>query len=390
MDDLFDSLTKKEGKQKQEESKPQEPIKTDEATPVVLSSTPPEATVPPEAIQEQPTQTIKVEGQTAVLTDKTEGPPSGGDIETDFFAEEKTQEPTTASPAQKVEEATEEAILSSPPSGEPLLEPTTIPIKEEYDDSDAKPSNIRCHMYYGAKGDGKTTLAFSHPGKIYCLSFDQRSVDIKGTLFKNDERIKVKDAIRYLSKMSGDKWLETADKSLKYINHLLATEAKEFEPDWIVIDGLEILVRDVCEKTMRFRNNIMVFQPFNLILWQERNMYVDQIHLMCNRIAKKGVIYTAYINTRSLKIEGGKVTETTREPKWAADVKKQVDTVIRVENRETVEGLEFIAMVESSKTPEIRSGLKTSVLWDKETQTGGIQNLYDASKEPSVGGEQTQ
>lgn len=312
--------------------------------------------------------------------------------DTEIVMEDVVKEPE-AEVEPLVEPKVEEPKVEPKPVVEPqteieepgLLEVTdALPSEEEaaeFDTGDAVPSSIVTHLYYAEKGHGKTTLAFTHPGKIYCLGFDEKAPFIKQVMFNNGDRIKVKDATYYLDKSTGEAWLETAEKSFRYINHLLYKDAKEFAPDWIVIDGLEILVRDVCEKTMRYRNNIMVFQPFNLILWQERNMYVDQIHLLASKIAKKGVIYTAYVNTRDIKIENNQVVERTREPKWAADVKYKVDTVIRVESRQTDDGIEYWAIVESSKGEKIETGLQANVFWNKELQSGGIANVYEASKQ---------
>ncbi|MFH1327543.1 MAG: hypothetical protein ABIH76_01625 [Candidatus Bathyarchaeota archaeon] len=115
MDDLFDSLTKKEkkGEPEQQESKTQEPIQTVEATLAPQTPTPSE-----EAIKEQPA--------------------SSGDIDTDFFETEvKTQETTPTPPIQqKAGEAVEEVTQELPKT------PPTISTEEEYDDSDAEPSNL--------------------------------------------------------------------------------------------------------------------------------------------------------------------------------------------------------------------------------------------------------
>lgn len=356
VDDVFAEFAEAEEKPKEE--KPVEPEKPVEAEKPVETE---KVVVKPEKVEESKSEAEKKslppEDPQGEVQKKEE--PSASD---DFFGD------AVEAPAKEEPKAEE-------------LKPTPKPMTEEkFDASDAKPTKKKGHMYYGAKGEGKTTLAFSHPGKIYCLSFDQASMDIKESMFNNDPRIKVKDGIKYLSKVSGEAWIESADKCFRYLNFLLTKDAKEFEPDWIVIDGLEILVRDICEKTMRWRNNLMVFQPFNLILWQERNMYVDQIHMLGKRIAKEGIIYTAYIDTRAIKIEGGKIVEMKREPKWAADVKKQVQTVIRAEAKETPDGREFYGIVESSKTKGIKTGVRASVFWDIETQKGGIANILEASK----------
>jgi len=280
--------------------------------------------------------------------------------EVSWFGEAEEEEEEAPKPAER------EAPRPPPPRPEPRV--------EEFDYSPAKPALRQTFMIYGEKGDGKTVLAFSYPGKIACLSFDRKSMPIKINFYKDSDRITVYDGIRYLNKTSPEAWLESAVLSFKYVNGLLEKIRKE-EPDWIVIDGLEILVRDICEMTMRCRNNIQPFAGVELNLWKERNMYVDQIHETCLAIAKKGVIYTAYVDTKAVKIEKGKVVESTRQPKWAANVKYQVGNVIRVYAEDDPDiGRRFWAIVESSKSKGLRTGVRVDVT------NGGIKKVLEASR----------
>jgi hypothetical protein len=233
-------------------------------------------------------------------------------------------------------------------------------VKEEFDLTPVNSAEARGFMVYGEKGDGKTTFAFSFKGKIACLSFDRKSFQIKNLMYPEKD-ITVYDGIRYLRKTSPEAWLETAVVSFNYVNSLLEAIRKT-EPDWIVIDGLEILVRDICEMTMRCRNNLQPFSGVELNLWKERNMYVDQVHDTCLGIAKKGVIYTAYVRDKAAKIEKGKITEQIREPKWAANVKYQIGTVIRTFAEEGDQGSRiFYAVVTSSKIKELKTGAQANV-----------------------------
>lgn len=256
-----------------------------------------------------------------------------------------------------------------------------LPKKEEeikpsdFDFSEAPLSKKKTYMISGDKGDGKTTLAFSFPGKICCISFDYMSADVKDGMFNNDPRIHVFDGLRYLSKRVAESWLKSADKSFEYLNLLLTNIIKPLEPDWIVLDGLEIFVRDICEMRMRYRNNLQPFQPFELKLWAERNMYVDQIHLLCMLFAKQGIVYTAYVNEVAVKFEGGKMIEFKRVPKWAADVEFQTQVVIMIDSEQAEKGRKYIATVTSSKSKDIRTGIKIDVT------NGGMDNLFKVSKQ---------
>ncbi|MHA1215655.1 MAG: hypothetical protein ACTSPG_10170, partial [Candidatus Hodarchaeales archaeon] len=179
--------------------------------------------------------------------------------------------------------------------------------------------------------------------------------------FKNDgSRISVFDAIRYMDYSSPEKLLISSEKTFRYLNKLLDFIETNIHPDWIIIDGSEILQR-ICEMTMRYRNDLMPFQGVkNRNLWKERRMYITQIHNRCLGIAKKGVIYTTYTDKDEI-IEDGEFVTKTDVPKWIGAILYETDTIIRVAAR-TEKGIRrFYATVESSKTPDLKTGITVDI-----------------------------
>jgi len=294
---------------------------------------------------------------------------------------ERPLEQEILEPKPTEEQLKPEHIAEKPKTEEKPKEPAELPKEERkeekstFDLSEEKEHLGETVLVYGEKGDGKTVFAFSLTGKICCVSFDRKSLQIKNNYYKNDDRIKVYDGLRYIDKSSGDAWLESASKSIDYLNELLFKEVSKHQPDWIVIDNMEVFVR-TCEMAMRERNNLKAFQPFSWDYWKERNMYVDQIHNLCQKFAKKGVIYTAYINEQVQTIKDGKIVEMKRQPKWSADIKYQAETVIFVDSEKTPNGLRFFAEVESCKTSKFRTG-------DRRDVTNiGIQAFFE--KKPTA------
>ncbi len=259
---------------------------------------------------------------------------------------------------QIVEERPAEEKPIEKPS-EPKEKPAEPVPEEEAELTEAK-GTAKCNfMIYGLKGSGKTYLALSPPGKIACLSFDKKSLPIKQYSFDNDSRIKVYDAIALMNYGSPEGWTESADRTFKRLN-LLISKIAEWEPDWVVVDGSEILQR-ICEMTMRYRNNLMAFQGVaNRNLWKERRMYIRQIHDRCFDAAKKGVVYTTYTAKDEIVREGEFIVKDDL-PKWIDCIMWQTDTVIRTRSIQEKSGRKFYATIESSKYPPFKTGRETDV-----------------------------
>jgi hypothetical protein len=160
------------------------------------------------------------------------------------------------------------------------------------------------------------------------------------------------------------------------LNHLHSEP--DLRPDWIVIDGLEEYTK-MAEMIMRYRNGLSMTQGVEWSIWKERRLYLKQIFVKCQSIARKGIIYTTYVGERQT-IKDGKIVETKKEPKWVDIIKEQTDVVIMVEARKTVDGMRYFATVESSKFAPIRSGIEVDITVPYGTKPDTFERLLEASK----------
>ena len=245
------------------------------------------------------------------------------------------------------------------PNGSTVIETEkeiTIKTKpEEFDFSEEIGPGKAVITIYGHKGFGKTAVALSFPGKIAALSFDRKTKAISVGLYpdRDGREIKVWDAKRYYDESSPMNKLMSAEKTFHYIIQLLDKVIRQWEPDWVLIDGTEIM-QEICEMVMRYRNNLMPYQGIaNRNLWKERRMYMRQIHNLALDVAKKGIIYTLYPKEHDIRIVDGEVMDRQEMPGWIDVVMSETDTVIKVE-RVWEEGAKRIFVtVESNKSPVV-------------------------------------
>jgi len=413
---------KKEEPPAEETPAPEEP----EAKPTTEEPEKTEATETEEPVAEEPEdEELDFFAQAAAITETTEVATTQKESEGDSLFPETEVSEKAADPFGAGEERmSEKAYVKDTFEAE-------LPVSDdEFDLSDAEASMSRTFMVYGDKGDGKTVVGLSiilatgitdetpyGTDTIYAFSFDRQTKKIVDDFYayvdedakhaflreaheKEEvltdhqaaimaakrpeflERMKVKDGIRYLRKTSAVMWMESAVVSLRYLNVLLARDLPEFDPDWVMIDGLEMMVRDICEMSMRCRNNLPAFSGVELNLWKERNMYVDDIFLQCAKFAKKGVVVTAYVNEKAVEIKGGRIIEVKRKPKWAANVRTQVGNVIRVDGKDGGDdGRVYTAYVESAKYMKLKTGIQVEVTGNAESgEFRGFKEMFDQSK----------
>lgn len=234
--------------------------------------------------------------------------------------------------------------------------------KIEFDFNEEENSQKLIYTIFGDKGSGKTTSALSFDGRIVAISFDHKTVTIKNNFYNNEKPIKVYDGVRYYEK-TPDKILKTAKITYEYVTQILqkfVNAPEENKPDWILIDGLEI-INSVCEMAMR---NDRGYKPFagisNMNDWKYRNIMMDQIHNYSYNACKKGVIYTTYSKIENLEVENGEIVLSKEIPKWFGNVMLETDIVLKTFIRQGKDGQQiYMVDVKSSKYDDLmQSGKK--------------------------------
>lgn len=236
--------------------------------------------------------------------------------------------------------------LGQPKLTEEVKPPETK--KEDFKFEESEQSSKEVFCIYGKKGVGKTVLALSFPGTITALSFDKKTMMPKMNFFKNDPRIKVFDAVKFYERGTDEK-NESSEKTYNYVIFLLDEIAKS-KPDWILIDGVEIMSK-IAEGVMRFRHKLSPYQGItNLNIWKERNDVVAQIHRRAVDACKKGVIYTTYTQLEEIVQEGSIVTRL-EVPKYIDEVMWETDFVLHIINNfdEKTKKSKFMLRIVSSK-----------------------------------------
>lgn len=212
--------------------------------------------------------------------------------------------------------------------------------------------------FYGEKGAGKTTTAMTLPGTKSVLCLDNKAQMVHKHILNNDKSVKVYDASKYYSK-TPKTYLSSAETTYEYIIFLLDNIAKN-PPDWIVVDGTEIL-HEVCEMLMRKHQDIRPYAGIaNPNVWKERRQLMDSIFRKAVNSCKKGVVYTTYCKNDEL-IEDGNVVSNKKIPKWIDTLLYETDVVVFVENKHEKGASRILVRVDSSKIPNI---LKTGQVLD--------------------------
>lgn len=216
---------------------------------------------------------------------------------------------------------------------------------------------------YGNKGEGKTMFALSFPGKIAALSFDRKTGIIKANFYREESnRIKVYDAVKYLSE-DPEEYVSSSLKTYKYVIAIL-NKVKEEQPDWVVIDGVEILTR-IAEQAMRKIFNLTPFQGIpNLSVWKYRRLIMRNIHNKAVEACKRGVIYTTYTEKDEI-IEEGNIVSKKDVPKYFDILLWETDVVMKAYSKIGEYGKKFFIYVDSSKIPTFETGKEFDVTFKR-------------------------
>ncbi len=234
--------------------------------------------------------------------------------------------------------------------------------KHKFSFEEAEASDKVIITIYGEKGAGKTCTALGLNGIKAVLCFDYKASQNKKHFFNGDPNIKVYDANKYFTK-DPEQILDSAEMTYEYINFLLDEIKEKIDPDWIILDGLEIFSH-ISEMHMRKMSNIRPYAGIaNMGVWKLRKALMDAIHTRCITIAKKGVVYTTYTDKDEI-IEDGATISKKKTPKFVDSILHTTDIVIYVECITSKGEKEITAKVENSKIPTF-------------LKTGQVINLTD-------------
>lgn len=205
---------------------------------------------------------------------------------------------------------------------------------------------------HGNKGGSKTTTGFlltqgflGLPGnRTAAISFDDKTKITKEQLFPN-ENITVYDGKRYFDE-DPKKITISGYISYKYLMQILYSI--DYEPDWIMFDGLTIESL-MLEQAMRFMNNLRPTQGVaNLNVWKDRKFMLQALHNLAVRKAKYGVVYTTYSTKSKIVIDGNLVTEQD-VPEYVDIVMQETDIVMYASKLKGKDGNLFYYTVETTK-----------------------------------------
>jgi len=158
-------------------------------------------------------------------------------------------------------------------------------------------------VFFGQKGSGKTSAAYLLEGEKVVLSFDGKSLRVKETMRPDDKSITVFDTKKYMSHWKHE-LTASANKNFAYVMYLLGEIEKRGGCDWILIDGLEILI-EVAEMKMRYDHKVGPFDGFsNLGFWKDRKMNIRAVYDACYRAAKQGIVFCYDEITRAMTPDG--------------------------------------------------------------------------------------
>lgn len=209
-------------------------------------------------------------------------------------------------------------------------------------------------VFFGHKGSGKTSAAYLLEGEKVVLSFDGKSLRAKETMRPDDKSVTVLDMRKYITHWKS-KMTEGGKKTIDYTVWLLSETAKRGGCDWVIIDGLDILIEQA-EMAMRYDHKIGPFDAFaSLNWWKDRKLNIRMVHESAFACARKGVCWSTYTDKDEI-VNNATLIKKTDVPKWMDIVMYDTDTVIKTQI-DTLEGKQrFRLYVVTSKIKRFKTG----------------------------------
>jgi len=240
----------------------------------------------------------------------------------------------------------------------------------------------------GEKGESKTTFALSVPGTIGGISLDLKTDLIREWLESIGKRkpgeIKVWDGVKYYTADSGDdkSIVKAGEKNYRYLNSLL--DSIEGQYDWILLDGLEIL-HNICELVMRHNHKIGATEGFKeFAWWKERRMFLRTIHMKALKAARKGVIYTTYMEFVAELVENERTVTGKKHPKWVDVIMYETDVTVHCYHREDSVGKKryYVKVMNSKRPTFIKDGITVEVSGPDYSKLFGANPVAVEQPEP--------
>jgi hypothetical protein len=213
-------------------------------------------------------------------------------------------------------------------------------------------------MVYGEKGGGKSTFSLEFPGNILAISLDRKTMKVKKNASGEPrivvegkdlgpKRVRVFDVISYADMSDINKYGQSLVTIFEYTMKLMQDWDKnnpDFPIDWIMIDGAEELAR-MAEAMMRWRHGLEMEDGVkNRNIWKYRRFIIKQLHNLALSKARRGIIYTTFIDYDEI-IKSGQLVDKKEMPKWLDVIKLETDHVFRV----GIDSGRFFAFLESGK-----------------------------------------
>ena len=215
----------------------------------------------------------------------------------------------------------------------------------------------------GLKGTGKTTHMFrfgekSKPQqKHYCFSFDHKSLRIKEYIFNGDSRIVIIDGEKHYIR-TAEEMVSSANKNYEYLVAMLDHVYSIGDADWIDFDCLQRL-HEICEMVMRHSHGLGPFDGFKeRSWWKERRVALGNLHRKALAIAKRGVIYTTFLDYKDPDLIDDDFADPVVMPRYFDMVKDETDVIFRTLTKYDKEAKKynFFVRIESSKIPKYKTG----------------------------------